>query len=166
MAPGQIATLRLGQITTRTDQRGTVRSFNYDKLGRSTDDRVTTNGTGTDVAVKRISSTYEVRGMIEKLTSYDNATPGSGTALNQVKLACNGFGQLTREDQAHGGTVTGGTPAWGMPMPPAAPPATRSAPPASPIPTAGRSILIMAQAMPPTTGSTASKPGAMHLPFL
>src|SRR5205823_2315802 len=39
---------RQGQKTTLTDQNGTVHSFNYDKLGRETDDRVTTLGTGVD----------------------------------------------------------------------------------------------------------------------
>jgi hypothetical protein len=50
-------------------------------LGRLTDDCVTTVGSSTDNAVLRISTTYEVRGMVATVTSYDNATPGSGTAL-------------------------------------------------------------------------------------
>jgi len=104
---------RLGQMLTRTDQRGTVRTFNYDTLGRPTDDRVTTTGTGTDTAVLRVSSTYEVRGMLATLTSYDDPTPGSGTALNQVRLAYNAFSQLTQEAQAHGGTVTTSSPSVG-----------------------------------------------------
>ena len=105
---------RLGQVVTRTDQRGTIRTFNYDKLGRPTDDCVTTVGTaGTDTVVLRISSTYEVRGMIATLTNYDDPTPGSGTALNQVSLAYNTFAQLENESQEHDGTVDGSTPAVG-----------------------------------------------------
>ncbi|HVS71952.1 MAG TPA: hypothetical protein VHQ47_11910 [Phycisphaerae bacterium] len=71
---------------------------------------MTTNSTGTDVTVKRISSTYEVRGMLATLTSYDNATPGSGTALNQIAFTYNNFSQLTEEEQEHAGVVGGSTP--------------------------------------------------------
>jgi hypothetical protein len=56
------------------------------------------------------SSTYEVRGMMELVTSYDNATVGSGTPLNQVKLTYNEFTQLTQESQDHGGTVSLSSP--------------------------------------------------------
>jgi hypothetical protein len=45
---------------------------------------VTTFGTGVDDAVKRIARTYEVRGMLLKITSYDNAAVGSGSVLNEV----------------------------------------------------------------------------------
>jgi len=38
---------------TITDQHGTVRTMYYDKLGRLTNDCVSTNGTGTDVTVKQ-----------------------------------------------------------------------------------------------------------------
>ena len=46
---------RLGEQTTFTDQRGTVRTFTRDALGRQTDDGVTTVGSNTDSAVLRIS---------------------------------------------------------------------------------------------------------------
>ena len=101
---------RLGQQTTVTDQRGTVRSLLYDKLARITDDCVTTVGSATDNAVLRISTAYEVRGMVATVTSYDNATPGSGTALNQCAMTYNAFGQLEKEQQDHGGTVSGSSP--------------------------------------------------------
>ncbi|HZL36201.1 MAG TPA: hypothetical protein VFC78_12865, partial [Tepidisphaeraceae bacterium] len=98
---------RLSEQFTITDQRGTVRMLYRDKLGRQTDDAVPTVGTGTDNAVLRISTTYEVRGMVKTITSYNNATPGSGTALNQVQLDYNTFAQLIKEWQEHSGTVTG-----------------------------------------------------------
>ena len=101
---------RLGQEASRTDQRGTVRSFDYDKLGRSAHDRMTTVGSDTDDDILRISRTYEVRGMVEKVTSIDNATVGSGTVLNEVKFEYNVFSQLHKEFQAHGGAVGGSTP--------------------------------------------------------
>jgi RHS repeat-associated protein len=101
---------RLGQVSTRTDQRATVLALEYDKLGRLTHDRVATVGSDTDDAVRRISRTYEVRGMVEKITSYDNPTVGSGTVLNEVTLAYNDFGQLVTASQEHGGTVTTSSP--------------------------------------------------------
>jgi len=99
-----------GQPATVTDQRGTVRTLSYDKLGRQTDDGVTTVGSGTDNTVLRISIAYEVRGMPSTITSFDNATPGSGTALNQCALTYNSFSQLTEEQQDHNGTVSGSSP--------------------------------------------------------
>jgi RHS repeat-associated protein len=101
---------RQGQQVTVTDQRGTVRTFLYDQLGRLTDDCVTTVGSSTDNAVLRISTIYEVRGLVASVTSYDNATPGSGTALNQCALTYNAFVQLTEEQQDHNGTVSGSSP--------------------------------------------------------
>jgi RHS repeat-associated protein len=100
----------LGQHATITDQRGTVRTLLYDKLGRLTDDCVTTLGSSTDNAVLRISSAYEVRGMAATITSYNNATPGSGAAVNQCALTYNTFAQLSEEQQDHGGTVSGSSP--------------------------------------------------------
>lgn len=99
-----------GQQVTVTDQRGTVRTFYYDGLGRLTDDCVSTVGSDTDNTVLLISTTYEVRGMVATLTSYNNATPGSGTALNQCALTYNSFAQLIEEQQDHGSTVSGSSP--------------------------------------------------------
>lgn len=96
---------RLGQIKQITDQRGSVRVLEYDKLGRLLHDRVTTPGTDVDTAVLRISRSYEVRGMIASITSYDNATVGSGSVVNEVKSEYNDFSQLTTEYQSHSGAV-------------------------------------------------------------
>ena len=96
---------RQGQKTTLTDQNGTVHSYNYDKLARETDDRITTVGTGIDNAVLRISGTFEVRGMRQNLTSYDNATVGSGSVVNDVQFAYNSFSQLLADYQSHSGAV-------------------------------------------------------------
>jgi RHS repeat-associated protein len=106
----QVTYNRLGEQATVTDQRGTVRTFTRDKLGRQTDDGVTTVGSDTDNAVLRISRAYEIRGMVSTITSADNATPGSGTILNQVQLTYNSFGQLTKDQQEHSGAVSGTTP--------------------------------------------------------
>ena len=101
---------RQAQPTTRTDQRGCVHAYIYDGLARLTSDCVTTLGTNVDGAVRRLTAAFEVRGMISKLTSYDNATVGSGSIVNEVAFAYNSFGQITSDSQSHSGAVGGGTP--------------------------------------------------------
>jgi len=62
---------RLGELTQRKDNNQSIHNYNYDGLGRLVDDRVTAFGTGVDQAVKRISRTYEVRGMLTGVLSYE-----------------------------------------------------------------------------------------------
>jgi hypothetical protein len=83
---------RQGQRKSLTDQNGNVHLYLFDGLGRQTADRITTLGDGVDGAVRRIERSYEVRGMVEKITSYNSAT--SGSVVNQVQNVYNGFGQL------------------------------------------------------------------------
>ena len=80
-------------------------SYVYDLLGRQTQDCITTLGTGVDSTVLRIATTYEVRGMVTGLTSYNNATVGSGTVVNDVQLQYNSFAQLIADYQSHIGSV-------------------------------------------------------------
>jgi RHS repeat-associated protein len=102
---------RLSETKEKKDQLQTIHTLEYDKLGRLLNDRVTAFGTGVDQAVKRITRSYEVRGLLQNVTSYDNATVGSGTVLNDVQFAYNDFAQLITEYQSHSGAVnTGGTP--------------------------------------------------------
>jgi len=96
---------RQSDTTKITDQGGTIHEFDYDKLGRQTHDRVTTLGSGVAGAVRRISTTYEVRGMKEAVTSWDDASVTSGNVVNEAQFAYNNFGQLTHDYQAHSGTV-------------------------------------------------------------
>jgi len=100
---------RQGETTEIKDQNETVHAFDYDKLGRQTHDRVTALGTGVDGAVRRISTSYELRGMKEKITSWNGETVGSGSVVNEVQFAYNDFGQITADYQAHGGTVNTST---------------------------------------------------------
>ena len=100
---------RLGEMTEKKDQLQTVHVFEYDKLGRPVHDRVTAFGTGVDQAVRRISRSYEVRGMLSKITSYDNAAVGSGNVVNEVQFDYNNFSQLTADHQSHSGAVVPGT---------------------------------------------------------
>ena len=65
-----------------------------------------------DGAVLRVSQTYEVRGMVQGITSYDNATVGSGSVVNDALFEYNDFSQLENEYQSHSGAVnTSTTPA-------------------------------------------------------
>lgn len=100
---------RQSQISEVQDQGNTVHSFDFDKLGRQTQDRITTLGTGVDGAIRRIETTYEVRGMKEALTSYDIATVDSGTIVNEVRFSYNDFGQLISDYQSHSGAVNTST---------------------------------------------------------
>ncbi|MEO8493493.1 MAG: RHS repeat-associated core domain-containing protein [Planctomycetota bacterium] len=100
---------RQGEVTKLTDQNGTIHQFDYDALGRQTHDRATTLGTGVDGGVRRLSTTYEVRGMRRKITSYNSETVGSGSVVNEVQFAYNNFGQITHDYQAHGGAVNTST---------------------------------------------------------
>ena len=51
------------QQTLLEAQQGAVHSLDYDLLGRQTQDRVTTLGSRIDGAIRRIASSYEVRGL-------------------------------------------------------------------------------------------------------
>lgn len=100
---------RQSQRTKHTDQNGTVHEYDYDKLGRRTQDRVTTIGSGVDSSVRRIATTYEVRGMVEQITSYDNSSVGSGNILNEIENVYNNFRQLMTQFQENGGAVNTST---------------------------------------------------------
>jgi RHS repeat-associated protein len=101
---------RQGQPVNITDQRGTNRTLLYDPLGRVAYDGVTYLGGFTDPTVMGIGTTYEARGMVQSVTSYDNPTPGAGNVLNQCLMAYNSFGQLIEEQQNHSGAVKVSTP--------------------------------------------------------
>ncbi|HQG48456.1 MAG TPA: hypothetical protein PK373_05155, partial [Sedimentisphaerales bacterium] len=101
---------RQSERIEKTDQNGTVHVYGFDALGRMIHDRVTWVGSGIDNAVRRISTTYEVRGMVASLTSYDDSTVGSGNALNQVAFEYNDLGALVKNYQEHDGEKTAATP--------------------------------------------------------
>jgi RHS repeat-associated protein len=101
---------RVGEVKEIKDQIGTVRVLQYDKLGREVHGRVTTLGSGVDGAVRRISRIFNVRGLLAKLTRWNNASVGSGSVVNENEYAYDGFGLLTSEKQSHSGAVDGETP--------------------------------------------------------
>lgn len=96
---------RQGEPTKVQDQNGTIHEYDYDLLGRRTQDRITTLGPGVDNTVLRIAISYDVRGLVSKITSYDDATVGAGNVVNEVCFEYNSFGQLIREYQSHLGAV-------------------------------------------------------------
>ncbi|MES2790054.1 MAG: RHS repeat-associated core domain-containing protein [Planctomycetota bacterium] len=100
---------RQRQVTQVTDQGGTVHQYDFDLLGRQTQDRITALGTDVDSAILRIETTFEVRGMKCHLTSYDNASVSSGAVVNDCQYVYNDFGQLITEYQSHGGLVNADT---------------------------------------------------------
>eukprot|EP00456_Euglypha_rotunda_P092145 TRINITY_DN96_c2_g4_i2.p1 TRINITY_DN96_c2_g4~~TRINITY_DN96_c2_g4_i2.p1 ORF type:complete len:480 (+),score=98.55 TRINITY_DN96_c2_g4_i2:574-2013(+) len=100
---------RRGEVKQVTDQNGTVHVFERDNLGRMIHDRVTVLGTGVDGTVRRISITYDVLGRKSKITSWNNASVGSGDIVNEVLFVYNNFGQLITDYQSHAGAVNTST---------------------------------------------------------
>ena len=98
---------RRGQLIEKKDQNGTIHTIEYDPGGRLLADKVTTVGSGVDDAVQRIARTYEVRGMVEKVTSFDAATEGN--ALNEVLFEYDEAALLLKEYQEHAGTKDANT---------------------------------------------------------
>jgi hypothetical protein len=68
-------------------------SFASGLLGRRTQDRVVTLGSGVDGAVRRIETAYNKQGGVERITSFDSATAGSRNVVNEVLVLYNGLGQ-------------------------------------------------------------------------
>ena len=100
---------RQGERIEKKDQNGTVHGYNYDGLGRQTQDRITTFGSGIDQSVKRIATSFDVRGLVNSVSSHDHATVGSGNVVNEVELQYNDFRQLTTQYIAGDGTVNTST---------------------------------------------------------
>ncbi len=97
---------RLGEVIMITDPNSTVRAFTYDGLGRTTEELVTTLGSGVDATVLRIETGYTPRGARSVVTNFDNATVGQGNVVNQTQFTYNAFNQLIIDTQEPGGAVT------------------------------------------------------------
>ncbi|MBK9189248.1 MAG: hypothetical protein IPM33_09870 [Phycisphaerales bacterium] len=83
-----------GEQVWSRDQAGNVIETEFDTAGRETHRRVTTLASGFDGAVRRISTTYLTRGMVNKVTQYSNATPGSGSVVNDLQYTYDDWGNL------------------------------------------------------------------------
>ena len=79
-------------------------------MGQIIHDRVTALGADIDDSVLRISTTFNNRGLEETITTYDNATVGSGAIVNQVKKEYDAFNQMISDAQEHGGAVDASSP--------------------------------------------------------
>ena len=49
--------------------------------------------------------------MVAKVSSFDDATVGSGNVVNEIGYEYDDFGQLIKDSQAHSGSVDASTPA-------------------------------------------------------
>ena len=102
---------RQGARVAMKDQNETVHEYTYDHLGRLTRDAATELGGDIDGWVRRIERTYEIRGMLETVTSYETpqaeggSSSGEGDIVNQIKLTYNDLGRLVRFYQEHDGAV-------------------------------------------------------------
>lgn len=96
---------RQGELVSTKDQNETLHVYEFDKLGRMIHDRVIEVGGGIDASVRRISTSYEVRGLPETITSYDSPVAGAGSVVNEVRFVFNDFGQRVADYQEHGGAV-------------------------------------------------------------
>jgi hypothetical protein len=93
-----------GQEKQVKDQNQTVHDYIFDALGRQTSDQATLatgNPKYIDTSVLRIDRSYEVRGMVEKITSYSSTSGGTGNIVNQVLDEYNEWGLATAEYQSH-----------------------------------------------------------------
>jgi YD repeat-containing protein len=95
----------------RKDQAGNVIETDYDDSGRQTHRRVTTLASGFDGVVRRISTTVDSLGRVERVTQYDDATVGSGSVVDEVKYEYGGWGNLTSFKQDRDSAV-GGSGYW------------------------------------------------------
>jgi YD repeat-containing protein len=96
-----------GQEVYKKDQAGNVLESEYDDSGRRTKLKATAiaTGSGFDDDVERLEWVYTSLGQVETITSYDE--PSSGSALNEVKYAYDGWGNVTSFKQDKNGTVGG-----------------------------------------------------------
>ena len=101
---------RQGEPDTKTDQNGTVHEYARDRFARPTSDTITALGVGVDDTVLRIDTGYEIRGMVNLITSRAG-TAADSTVVNQVLREFNDFEQLGTGFQEHDGPVdTMGSP--------------------------------------------------------
>lgn len=90
---------RQGEVAKARDQAGNIIQTDFDKLARETNRRATTISSGFDDTVKRISLAYDTHGRVDTVTQYDNASVGSGTALDQVKYTYDAWGNVEKFEQ-------------------------------------------------------------------
>ncbi|MBI4605207.1 MAG: hypothetical protein HY721_24850 [Planctomycetes bacterium] len=100
----------LGELVWKKDQAGTEHFYDFDDRGRLIHDRVPTIAAGLDATVRRISSTYDALDRSVKVSSYDNATVGSGAVVNEIQNEYEKFSVVSKIWQDWTGAVTGSSP--------------------------------------------------------
>jgi RHS repeat-associated protein len=98
-----------GELLWKKDQLGSEHVYEYDARGRLEHDRVTVLGSGLDGAVLRISRTYDALDRLVKVTSWDTATVGSGSVVNEVQYEYGRYGMVEKIYQEWSGAVNTGT---------------------------------------------------------
>ena len=90
-----------------TDRNGTVHTYDYDGLGRTDGGSCANAGYKQRRDGRRHSTSdrasYEVRGMLQTVTSYDASDGGS--VVNEAEMTYNDFAQLAIDYQQHSGSV-------------------------------------------------------------
>ena len=110
---GIVSTLynRQREVKQKTDQLGNIHQYSFDLLGRMLSDTVTHTAAGVDTTVLKLAYAYEVRGMLQELTSYNSASSSStSNIVNDIYYSYNTFSQLTGEFQNHSGIATTSSP--------------------------------------------------------
>ena len=92
-----------GEIVQTRDQAGNVIDTEYDGSGRVTARVVTTLATNFDGAVRRIATTHDSLGRVQRVTQY-GATSG-GTVIDEVMHSYDAWGNLASVRQDHDSAV-------------------------------------------------------------
>ncbi len=96
-----------GEVVELKDQNETVHAYTLDHLGRLTRDAATLDqGSAIDDTVLRIDRSYNLRGLLEHVTSTNSA---GTTTLNDVRREYNDLDMLYKEFQEHEGAKDGST---------------------------------------------------------
>ncbi|MDZ4850142.1 MAG: RHS repeat-associated core domain-containing protein [Pirellulaceae bacterium] len=97
----------LGETISLTDENGSTHVYVHDVLGRIVSDTVTVLGTNVNGAIRRIGTTYNTQGLIDKITTYSDVS--GSNVVTQIQRLYNGLGQMIREYQSDNGSVNTST---------------------------------------------------------
>jgi RHS repeat-associated protein len=95
---------RLGELIEFTDQNATVHAYERDSLGRLTADKVSAFGSQIDDRIKRIDTSYDTFGRLERVTSLTSTTDTAAVA-NEVAYTYTALWQVSDLYQNAGESV-------------------------------------------------------------
>jgi RHS repeat-associated protein len=96
-----------GRLIQLTDQNGTVHDYTYNNRRQLEIDAATSLGTNIDGFVRSIKRTFNNRGQVETISSYDAA---GTTVRNQIEYAFDSTTYLPSLGKQHHATPAGGSP--------------------------------------------------------